>query len=182
MADRGSPTANHLDHPHINVTPTPNPSTAGGPAGCLTATTGGAPIAAPGEWVAPLDAPITSRFGPRNLLGGTFHYGTDFAAACGTPIYAAADGIVTYTGGPYRGLTGNVVFLDHGNETETSYNHMDPGGILVRPGQHVTAGQVIALVGNTGNSTGCHLHYAVHTAGQPIDAEPFMAAQGVPLG
>ncbi|WP_330998401.1 M23 family metallopeptidase, partial [Georgenia yuyongxinii] len=180
MEDRGSPTANHMDHPHINLTRVPGPGA--GVLSCLLASAVQPAAFGTGQWVAPLDAPVRSSYGPRDLHGQTFHAGTDLAAACGTPIYAAAEGLVTYAAGPYRGLTGNVVFLDHGNGVETSYNHMDDGGTLVRPGEHVAAGQVIALVGNSGNSTGCHLHFGVYLGGQHTDPEPFMAAAGAPLG
>lgn len=180
MEDRGSPTANHMDHPHINLTRLPGPG--GGALSCLVATTVQPATFGTGDWVAPLDAPVTSPYGPRDLGGQAFHAGTDLAAPCGTPIYAAADGVVTYAAGPFRGLTGGVVFIDHGGGVETSYNHMDPGGTLVRPGQQVAAGQVIALVGNSGNSTGCHLHLGVYQEGRSTDPEPFMAAAGAPLG
>jgi len=177
MADRGSDTANHLDHPHVNVTPTPSANAGTGPLDCLTATTAGPAGTAAGQWAAPVDGPITSRYGPRLLFGSSFHAGTDFGAACGTPIYAAADGRVTYAGGPHPGLglTGNVIVLDHGDGIQTSYNHMYASGLLVRSGQRVTAGQLIAVVGNDGNSTNCHLHFAVYVNGEHTDPESFMS-------
>ncbi|MFH5824287.1 M23 family metallopeptidase [Georgenia sp. AZ-5] len=180
MADRGSPTANHLDHPHINLSPVPGPGA--GALTCLLASSVQPAALGTGQWVAPVDAPVTSPYGPREAHGGAFHIGTDVAAACGTPIYAAAEGVVTYAAGPHRGLTGSVVFVDHGGGIETSYNHMERGGVLVRPGDRVAAGQVIALVGNDGNSTGCHLHFGVYADGRHTDPEPFMAAAGAPLG
>ncbi|WP_226925164.1 M23 family metallopeptidase [Georgenia thermotolerans] len=186
MDDRGSPTANHMDHPHINLSPAPGPGA--GALTCLMASSVRPAAFGTGQWLAPLDAPVSSRYGPRVLAvgdggeGSHFHAGTDLAAACGTPVYAAAEGVVTYAGGPFRGLTGRVVFVDHGGGVETSYNHMDAGGVLVRSGDHVAAGQVIALVGNSGNSTGCHLHFGVYENGRHVDPEPFMAALGAPLG
>ena len=68
---------------------------------------------------------------------------------------------------------------DHGGGIETGYGHIVDGGIQVRRGQRVSAGQVIAYVGNTGNSFGCHLHYEIHVNGTPVNPVPFMAARGV---
>lgn len=183
MADRGSPTANHYDHPHVNLRPTPSATSGVGALECLSASAvAPAGLATHGEWVAPVDGPITSRYGPR---WGKFHGGTDFGAPCGTPIYAASDGRVIYAGNgphPRLGLTGHVIVIDHGAGVQTSYNHMYAGGLGVRPGQVVQAGQLIAAVGNDGFSTGCHLHYGVYLDGQHTDAEPFMASVGAPLG
>lgn len=183
MADRGSTTANHMDHPHVNVTPTPSAESAAGLSvvDCL-ATSVAAPGGVPtGQWVAPLDAPITSPYGPR---WGSFHEGTDLGAPCGTPIYAAGDGVVTYTGRGSRefSLTGHVIVVDHGGGIETTYNHMYANGVLVRVGQQVAAGDLIAEVGNDGNSTGCHLHFGTHINGQHTNAVPFMSQRGVTLG
>ena len=188
MDDRGSPTANHMDHPHINLSPAPGPGA--GALGCLMASSVRPAAFGTGQWIAPLDAPVSSHYGPRVLPVGeggsgeaaSFHIGTDLVAACGTPVYAAAEGTVTYAAGSFRGLTGRVIFVDHGGGVETSYNHMDAGGVLVRAGDHVAAGQVIALVGDSGNSTGCHLHFGVYENGRHVDPEPFMAAHGAPLG
>ena len=183
MADRGSETANHLDHPHVNLLPTPNESSGLGSLACLNASLGGSAGAGlpSGTWTQPLDAGITSVYGPR---WGAFHAGTDFGAPCGTPFVAASDGVVVYAGGPYEtyGLTGHVIVIDHGDGVETTYNHMFAWGLGVRVGDRVSAGQSIGLVGTDGNSTGCHLHFGVYLNGQHTDPEPFMAGLGVPLG
>lgn len=111
---------------------------------------------------------ITSRFGWRtHPISGDrrLHTGTDFGAARGTPIVAAADGIVV-SAGP-RGGYGNTVDIAHGKGVVTRYAHQSL--VLVRPGQRVRQGQVIGRVGSTGNSTGPHLHFEVRVDGRPRD-------------
>jgi murein DD-endopeptidase MepM/ murein hydrolase activator NlpD len=112
-----------------------------------------------------------------SYCGSTFHAGVDLAAGCGAPIYAAANGTVTYAG-PNGGY-GNYIRLDHGNGVGTGYAHIVGGGILVGWGQYVRAGQVIAYEGNTGNSFGCHLHFEVYLGGAPTNPIPWMADRGV---
>ncbi|QEO16206.1 M23 family metallopeptidase [Agromyces intestinalis] len=132
-------------------------------------------------WALPVSGRVTDGFGPRpdKPLPGTkdFHSGTDIAASCGTPVFAATSGIVTVAG-PNGGL-GNWVLVNHGAGVETGYGHLAPGGILVSAGDHVQAGQVVGVVGDTGLSTGCHLHFEVHLDGTPVDAQTFMAARGI---
>lgn len=101
------------------------------------------------------------------------HAGDDFGAACGTGLYAAASGTVTYGG------FGNLITIDHGGGVTTSYAHMFPSGVLVRPGQRVTAGQNVAEVGNAGLSTGCHLHFEVRQNGAATSPMPFLTARGI---
>jgi murein DD-endopeptidase MepM/ murein hydrolase activator NlpD len=95
-----------------------------------------------------------------------YHYGLDFAAPQGTPIYATADGTVTTSGNTGNGY-GNHVKLNHGFGYETLYGHMVR--IKVGSGQSVKRGEVIGWVGSTGKSTGPHLHYEVHKNGKPLD-------------
>ena len=109
-----------------------------------------------------------------------FHRGTDLAATCGTPVFAATNGTVAVSG-PNGGL-GNWILIDHGSGVTTGYGHLTSGGVFVSPGEAVTAGQLIGAVGSTGASTGCHLHFEVHLDGVAVDSVPFMAARGIPLG
>ena len=95
-----------------------------------------------------------------------FHYGLDFAAPQGTPIYATADGRVTTAGNTGNGY-GNYVVINHGYGYETLYGHMVR--VKARAGQEVVRGEVIGWVGSTGKSTGPHLHYEVHKYKQKID-------------
>lgn len=94
-----------------------------------------------------------------------FHHGMDFTAPTGTEIYATGNGVVTFVG--WRQGYGNTVIVDHGFGYETLYAHLYKG--LVRHGQKVKRGDIIALVGNTGKSTGPHLHYEVHLQGHAVD-------------
>jgi murein DD-endopeptidase MepM/ murein hydrolase activator NlpD len=143
---------------------------------------GGGVIAASG-WCRPTAGYQSSGYGPRAVqctpyyCASSFHYGVDLAPGCGYPIVAADGGVVVYAG-PNGGY-GNYVQIDHGGGIETGYGHIVDGGIQVRPGQRVSTGQLIAYVGNTGNSFGCHLHFEVHVNGRPTDPVPFMAARGI---
>lgn len=98
-----------------------------------------------------------------------FHEGMDFTAPTGTDVYATGNGVVTFSG--WRQGFGNVVIVDHGFNYETYYAHLSKS--LVREGQQVKRGDIIALVGNTGKSTGPHLHYEVHYKGAPVDPRNF---------
>lgn len=93
--------------------------------------------------------------------------GVDIANTCGTPIYAAADGTITASDGTgWNGGFGKFVKILHPNGTETLYAHSSR--LLVSAGDAVTQGQLIALIGTTGRSTGCHLHFEVHGARNPL--------------
>ncbi|ANP74755.1 M23 family metallopeptidase [Cryobacterium arcticum] len=133
-------------------------------------------------WALPVSGWISDNFGPRPdkpVAGvGAFHYGTDLAAGCGVPVKAATGGTVIYSG--YLGSYGNWVLIDHGNGVQTGYAHNSE--ILVSNGQQVSAGQTISLVGTTGASSGCHLHFETRVDGARIDPEPFMSARGITLG
>jgi murein DD-endopeptidase MepM/ murein hydrolase activator NlpD len=98
------------------------------------------------------------------------HTGIDLAAPKGTPIYAAGAGVVVFAG--WKNGYGNVVELDHGFGYHTLYGHSSK--LLVQVGDTVGRGSVIALVGSTGNSTGCHLHYETIIDDQKINPEPFL--------
>jgi murein DD-endopeptidase MepM/ murein hydrolase activator NlpD len=111
---------------------------------------------------------VTSGFGMRHdPLHGELrrHDGVDIAAPVGTPIRAPKDGVVRFAGD--RGGYGNVVYLDHGDGTESRYAHCD--AIAVRAGQVVRSGDVIASVGSTGRSTGPHLHLELRANGAALD-------------
>ena len=118
-------------------------------------------------------ASISSEFGGRTSPGGigsTNHKGRDYAAPAGTPIYAAADGTVIQS--TYNSVRGNYLQIDHGNGLKTLYQHCSR--IIVQNGQHVNKGQVIAYVGNTGASTGPHLHFEVWENDTPVDPRNYL--------
>ena len=93
------------------------------------------------------------------------HEGMDIAAFPGTPVYAPADGVVVFAG--YRQGYGKVIVIDHGYELSTLYGHLSD--IMVSRWQKVERKQVIGAVGNTGNSSGAHLHYEVRISKVPVD-------------
>ncbi|PJJ65160.1 M23 family metallopeptidase [Compostimonas suwonensis] len=135
-------------------------------------------------WALPTRGRISDGYGlrPNRPLPDVneFHSGTDVAAPCGTPIYAATAGTVVQA--QPEGTLGNWIMIDHGSGISTGYGHIANGGTAVAVGAQVQAGQVIAIVGSTGASTGCHLHFEVHIDGVAIDSVPFLAARGVALG
>ena len=128
------------------------------------------------QWPLPVAGTITSQFGHRvDPITGevSSHTGTDIACAEGTPILAAADGIVTVANGldSWGGSYGYYIQIDHGGGLETLYAHCS--SICVTTGQQVQAGQVIAYVGHTGRVTGNHLHLEVRIDGNRADAMQF---------
>ena len=98
-----------------------------------------------------------------------FHAGMDFTAPIGTDVYATGNAVVTFVG--WKQGYGNCVLIDHGFNYETLYAHLSKA--LVHKGQKVKRGDIIALVGNSGKSTGPHLHYEVHYKGSPVDPRNF---------
>ena len=110
----------------------------------------------------PVNAPVTSPFGWR---WGRMHEGIDLGAPYGTPIAAAAAGVVIYAG--WLGGYGNLTVIDHGGGLATAYGHQS--SIVVGVGQSVARGEIIGYVGSTGHSTGPHLHFEVRVNGQPVD-------------
>ncbi|MDR6307820.1 M23 family metallopeptidase [Pacificitalea manganoxidans] len=124
---------------------------------------------------APFDIPIkdsfryTSGYGPR---WGRMHEGTDFAGAHGTPIYSTGDGVVIHAG--RMSGYGNLVKIQHEFGIETRYAHMSK--IRVKVGQRVSRGDRIGDMGNTGRSTGTHLHYEVRVNGNPVNPMSYIKA------
>lgn len=121
----------------------------------------------------PVRGPVTSPFGgrPDPLSGeGEFHTGVDISAPKGTPVHAAADGVVTSAG--WCSGYGKLVIVDHGNGVETYYAHLSQ--ILVLAGEEVRAGEVIALSGSTGRVTAPNLHYEVRIHGTPVNPWPYL--------
>ncbi|HHW06783.1 MAG TPA: peptidoglycan DD-metalloendopeptidase family protein [Clostridia bacterium] len=117
----------------------------------------------------PVEGRLTSTFGwrknPITNRGREFHEGIDIAARAGTPVKAAASGKVIFAG--YRSGWGRVLVIDHGNGYQTQYAHNSR--LLVKVGEEVTKGQIVARVGSTGRSTGAHLDFRIMKDGQYID-------------
>jgi murein DD-endopeptidase MepM/ murein hydrolase activator NlpD len=114
-------------------------------------------------------SPFGVRIDPFNHTA-SMHPGLDMAAPTGTPVYATADGTISRA--ERAGGYGNLVQIEHGKSLETRYGHLSQ--ILVHDGQHVHCGDLIALVGSTGRSTGSHLHYEVRIGGHPVNPMPFL--------
>jgi len=118
--------------------------------------------------IRPLKGWVSSRFGYREspFTGRReFHRGLDIATHAGSPIIAPADGLVTFAG--RKGLMGNMVTIEHGFGMVTRYGHVQK--LLKKKGKRVKRGETIALVGNTGRSTGPHLHYEVRLNGVAVN-------------
>lgn len=118
---------------------------------------------------------LTDQFGAR----GGKHMGMDIAAAGGTPIAAAAPGIVVLSSESHYGY-GVAVMIQHVNGVRTLYGHMTHGSRVVKEGDWVEAGDPIGLVGNTGRSFGNHLHFEVHVNGVPVDPRNYLEGAGKP--
>ncbi len=146
-------------------------------------------------WTQPVRGPITSGYGPRGE--DEFHAGTDIGVPKGTKVHAAAGGKVsTVMCHAHRGGVPYSCDIDGSPQVEGCGWYLEithPGGILTRychlltrphvtVGQQVSAGQVIAVSGNSGNTSGPHLHYEVRVRGAAIDPEPWHRAHGAPLG
>lgn len=120
--------------------------------------------------VTPLSGRITSRFGESSRIRSSRHKGLDIAAPTGTSIQAIADGKVILA--QRSGAFGNLVKIDHGNGFETWYAHTSK--MYVKAGQQVKAGDTIAAVGSTGNSTGPHLHLEIRIDGQYVNPQNYL--------
>lgn len=118
----------------------------------------------------PISGTISSRYGAVSNIRSSTHTGLDIAASIGTPIKVVANGTVTFAA--YNGSYGYLVKVDHGNGVETWYAHTSK--MYVTADQEVKAGDVIAAVGNTGNSTGPHLHLEVRINGQHVNPQKYL--------
>ena len=118
----------------------------------------------------PITGVISSRYGVSSRIRSSTHTGLDIAANTGTPIKVIADG--TIISAERTGAYGNLVKVDHGNGLESWYAHTSK--MYVTEGQEVKAGDVIAAVGSTGNSTGPHLHLEIRINGQHIDPQKYL--------
>ncbi|MGP9838709.1 peptidoglycan DD-metalloendopeptidase family protein [Arthrobacter sp. 179] len=136
-----------------------------GPAGLLP---GGLALAPPVETTR-----ITSGFGWRlnpTGPGSYIHIGQDYGVACGTPVRAAADGRVVQSA--WAGHSGQRVRVDHGSGVETAYSHNSL--LVAHQGDRVHRGDLLALSGTTGNSTGCHVHFEVYLHGKWVDPAKYL--------
>lgn len=143
----------------IALRPKPPPSTGIASSGGVIDRPNGLPVAA---------RALTSRFGMRGhpILGGRrMHSGIDLAAPSGSPVASPAAGVVSFAN--WSGGYGLLVTVEHGNGMQTRFAHLSR--LMVSPGQRVTRGQLLGLVGSTGRSTGAHLHYEMRQNGRAVD-------------
>ena len=122
------------------------------------------------NFIRPISGTITSRFGVVSSLRVSNHTGLDIAAKSGTAIKAAAAGTVTFAG--YKGSYGYLIVVSHGNGIETYYGHCSK--LYKTAGTYVNQGEVIAAVGNTGNSTGPHLHLEIRVNGVAYNPQNYV--------
>ena len=144
-------------------------------------------------WVSPVAGGIGTQssqqdFGPRTPPksgASSFHKGIDIAKPAGTPVGAAKAGTIIFAG--EAGSYGQVVYIDHGDGTQTRYGHLQEGSIKLAPGTKVSAGQQIGRVGSTGTSTNPHLHFEIRTGQsnstnnsltQAVDPRPYVGGGG----
>jgi murein DD-endopeptidase MepM/ murein hydrolase activator NlpD len=137
----------------------------------LMARAGKAVAALPSRW--PVRGPVNSEFGKRKSPWGAemeFHGGLDIRADRGTPIYAPANGIVALAGSHQD--YGTAIILDHGQDVRSLYGHLSR--VNVQPGQRVERGNIIGWTGNTGRSSGPHLHYAISVRGEAVNPRAYL--------
>lgn len=130
----------------------------------------------PSMW--PVNGQIVSRFGDRSdpLSGeGGFHAGVDLTATMGTPVYAAADGIVAAA--QFSGRYGRLILIEHGHGMTTLYAHLSKFEIV--PGEEVRRGQLIGMSGASGRVSGPHLHFEVRQGGSPVNPARYLSRSTV---
>ena len=120
--------------------------------------------------IRPISGILTSRFGESSRIRSSRHTGLDIAASSGTKIKAAAGGTVTFSG--YKNSYGYMIVINHGNGVETYYGHCSK--LFAKEGQKVEQGEIIATVGNTGNSTGPHLHLEIRLNGVAYNPQNYL--------
>jgi murein DD-endopeptidase MepM/ murein hydrolase activator NlpD len=126
----------------------------------------------PSMW--PVNGHVLSRYGDREdpFSGeGAIHTGVDLSAAIGTPVHAAADGVIYQA--EYAGRYGKMVIIEHGNGMTTRYAHLSRFDVV--PGQEIRRGEVLGYSGNTGRVTAPHLHFEVRVGGSPVNPYPYLA-------
>ncbi|WP_341953772.1 M23 family metallopeptidase [Salinibacterium sp. TMP30] len=130
------------------------------------------------RWPFPYEIPITDGFGDR--IGG-FHKGTDFAAPERTPIYAIAEGVVSYIQSDYSGYGYNAIITHvvNGQQVQSQYAHMVTGSSPLVVGDPIRVGDFVGLVGATGISYGAHLHIEIHLDEVPVDPFAWLTSNAV---
>lgn len=120
--------------------------------------------------VLPVTGRITSRYGESSSIRKSTHTGLDIACTTGTDIKVVSNGTVTFSG--KKGSYGNLIIVDHGNGVETWYGHCSK--LYAKVQDTVTAGDIVAAVGSTGNSTGPHLHFEIRINGECVNPQKYV--------
>ena len=120
--------------------------------------------------VLPVTGQITSRYGSRSSIRKSAHTGLDISCRSGTKIKAVADGKIIFAG--TSGSYGNLIKMNHENGVETWYAHCSK--LIGKVGEEIKAGDIIAAVGSTGNSTGPHLHLEIRVNGEPLNPQNYL--------
>jgi murein DD-endopeptidase MepM/ murein hydrolase activator NlpD len=131
----------------------------------------------PSRW--PVRGPVNSDYGQRRspwAPNSEFHSGIDIGARVGTPVKAPAPGVVIFAG--QQADYGVTLVIDHGNNTRSLYGHLSR--LAVAAGQPVKRGDLVALTGNTGRSSGPHLHYEIQVKGQPVNPHSYIWEESGP--
>jgi hypothetical protein len=162
----------------------PPPAPAAGP---VVPGAGGDVVFSPTGWTKPvaLNVGIYSPYGPRKSVCGahgcssSFHKGVDISPGCKIPIHAVQDGVVTEAKNSVKtekggGGYGNYLHVDHGGGVSSFYGHIYPNSMTVKVGDTVKSGDVIALIGDTGTSFGCHVHFEIRLNNVQTDPAAWM--------
>lgn len=164
-----------FDRPVVRSAPAPKASPA--PNVQSTGAAQAPAVSTPGARLQPplasvnVSSPFGLRVNPLTGASGEWHTGIDLTGACATAVFAAGAGTVAEAGwSPYG--SGNRIVVDHGNGVKSTYNHLSSIGVSV--GQVLSRGELIAGVGTTGNSTGCHLHFEVMVNGKTVNPAAFI--------
>ena len=116
---------------------------------------------------------------PRAIRSMFMHEGVDLVAQAGTPVYAAADGVVV--GAAPNGRYGNWIRIEHGGKLATVYGHLSAFAPGIEPGETVVRGELVGFVGSTGRSTGAHLHFELLSDGRPVNPITHPELRAAPL-
>ncbi len=131
------------------------------------------PARAGSKFIWPVDGPVISGYGPK--ADGRSNDGINIKAATGTPVHAAENGVVVYSGSELNGY-GNLVLIRHADRWMTAYGHLD--SVVASKGMTVSRGQTIGTVGTTGSVDGPQLHFEIRRGTEALNPEPYLARQG----
>lgn len=157
----------------LSVPPMPQTVASAPSQKAVSAATTAVPARAGSKFIWPVDGPILSSYGPK--ADGRSNDGVNIKAAKGTPVRAAENGVVVYSGNDLPGY-GNLVLLRHADRWMTAYGHLD--SVVAQKGMMINSGQAIGTVGTTGSVDGPQLHFEIRRGTEALNPEPYLARQG----